>query len=68
MNRIHVESSNIVSMGYDPDEQILEVEFKNGVYQYIGVKPDVHQAMIEADSKGKYFTSVIKPNYLYHKV
>ena len=35
MERQLINSSNIVSAGYDPASQILEVEFKNGiVWQY----------------------------------
>ncbi len=38
MDRIQVRSSNIRSIGYDQNRQILEVEFlKGGVYQYFDV-------------------------------
>lgn len=28
MNRVEVHSSNVVSLGYDPDRQLLEVEYR----------------------------------------
>jgi hypothetical protein len=40
MDRTPVSSSNLSSVGYDPDEQILEIEFNGGrVYQYYDVPP-----------------------------
>lgn len=42
MNRVPVSSSNIRSVGYDPQAQIPEVEFHNGgVYQYSHVSETV---------------------------
>ena len=38
MDRQSVSSSNIVSVGYDPTSETLEVEFQSGgVYQYYNV-------------------------------
>lgn len=55
MERVPVTSSNIASIGFDPDTQTLEVEFTNGdVYQYMGVPADVHEAFMASDSKGKF--------------
>jgi XTP/dITP diphosphohydrolase len=69
MQRIPVESSDIVSIGYDEREQVLEVEFQGGrVYQYRGVEPDVHRHFMRADSHGQYFNSFINNRYKYKKV
>jgi len=41
MKRQAVESSNLASVGYDVENEILEVEFKHGrVYQYFDVPKD----------------------------
>ena len=41
MNREPVESSNLVSVGYDGNMATLEIEFKgNSVYQYFDVSRD----------------------------
>lgn len=43
MKRQSVESSNLASIGYDAENEILEVEFKHGgVYQYFDVPENVY--------------------------
>ncbi|MFH0178294.1 KTSC domain-containing protein [Streptomyces cacaoi] len=55
MLRQSVSSSNLRSVGYDPANGVLEVEFKSGaVYQYSGVPEGIHSALISAGSKGQY--------------
>jgi len=69
MNRQPVSSSNLRSVGYDPDRSVLEIEFHSGgVYQYTAVPPGVHQGLMSASSKGTYFHQNIKSSYSYHKV
>jgi hypothetical protein len=64
MDRGQVESSNIVSVGYDAATMILEVEFISGaVWQYTGVSGNIFKAFMESDSLGKFFMRNIKPNY-----
>lgn len=61
MNRERVTSSNIASIGHDPDTNTLEVEFKNGtVYQYSDVPATVHAELMAASSHGTYFNAHIK--------
>lgn len=70
MDRVPVTSSMISSMGFDPEESLLEVEFNNGkVYQYSGVTPDTYATLSGADSIGKAFSSLIKSQgYSYRQV
>ena len=65
MERIKIEgSSNIVSIGYDETNLILEVEFKGGsVYKYLDVPIDVFNNFMESDSKGSFFHRNIKNTY-----
>ena len=64
MNRIHVESSNLKSIGYDPEQQILEIEFRgNVVWQYRNVPMSVWLELESAPSKGKYFQSQIRERF-----
>jgi hypothetical protein len=64
-----VSSSNLQSVGYDPSSSVLEIAFHNGgVYQYSGVPSAVHQALINAGSKGQYFAARIKHSFPYRKV
>lgn len=69
MNRLPVKSGNLKSMGYDPINLILEVEFHDGgVYQYYDVPPDMFKGLDLAESKGKYHHQFIKFRYKYKKV
>jgi len=69
MNRDHVQSSNIESIGYDAETQTLEIGFLNGsVYQYFDVPEQVYEGIMSADSHGKYFAAFIKGHYRYSRV
>jgi hypothetical protein len=65
MERIKISgSSNIVGVGYDETDHILEIEFTTGgVYRYLDVKPNIYSAFIESSSKGTYFYQNIKGHY-----
>ena len=61
MERTPVTSTNILSVGYDPDQEILEIEFISGPgHPYSGVPDDVNDGILAADSKAKYFHSTVK--------
>jgi hypothetical protein len=64
MRRLGVESSAIRSVGYDADLAVLEVEFTSGdVYRYHAVPRSVHRALMDAESKGRYFVAHIRDVY-----
>lgn len=64
MNRTLVRSSNLVSIGYDSNKNILEVEFNSGsIYQYYRVPESKYLNLMNAYSHGKYFTSKIRNVY-----
>ena len=66
MKREAVDSSMIASVGYDPDDRILEVEFTSGtVYQYEDVPPEEFMGLMNSDSKGQYMLSNIIDMYDY---
>jgi hypothetical protein len=61
MHMISVKSSNIKSVGYDPESQVMHVEFLSGSkHAYHGVAPAQHSAMMEASSIGSHFHVHIK--------
>lgn len=69
MKRQLVKSSNLASIGYDPINQILEVEFKKGgIYQYFEVPESVFEELMNANSHGVYFSSNIRNEYEFSKV
>lgn len=65
MERQAVSSSNIASIGYDPDSETLEVEFlKSGrVYQYSNVPLFMYERLMQAPSVGIFFNAEIKDSY-----
>lgn len=69
MNRTPVTSSNIASIGHDPVENILEVEFANGAtYQYSDFDSAAFEAFSSSDSIGKYFHARIRGKFETTKV
>ena len=70
MNFISVESSNLSAVGYDPDTQELQVQFKNGgIYSYEGVPHQTHADLVSAESIGSAFHKLIKSGpYPFKKV
>lgn len=70
---IAVQSSNLHSVWYDPEQQILKIAFMpegSGVsyYGYSGVPMSVFLALLAAPSKGKYHHKHIKGQYPYTRL
>ncbi len=64
-----VESSMIHAVGYDPEKRILEIVFNSGrTYQYWNVPSDVYEGLMQAESKGSYFRSVILDMFEYKRI
>jgi hypothetical protein len=65
MERKEVTSTSIKSVGYDPKAQVLEVEFKpkGRLYQYSNVPAKEYEALLKAESKGRYFNRYLKDFY-----
>ena len=69
MKRTSVNSSNLMSVGYDSKSLTLEIEFHGGsVYQYFDVPEHEHQEVMQAGSHGTYFNANIRNDYRYTKV
>lgn len=69
MDRIPVSSSNLQSVGYAPDSNILEIKFHSGgIYQYSRVSNAVYRGLMNASSHGGYFHAYVKDVYPYRKI
>ena len=67
MRREPVESSNLATVGFS--DGVLEIEFRHGgVYQYFNVPASVYEALMSAESKGKYFHQFIRDKYEFVKL
>lgn len=61
MIREPVRSSAIAEIGYDPDAQLLEVQFKSGsVYRYAPVAEALYLRFRTARSLGRFFDEHIR--------
>jgi hypothetical protein len=59
-----VNSSSILSVGYDRAAHTLELEFQSGaVYQYRQVPEAAYRLLLNAPSIGEFVNKVIKPRF-----
>ena len=65
MRRTEVDSTTMRSVGYDSAQQILEIEFTSGaIYPYLEVPATVFDKLMQAESKGRYFSQEIRDDYM----
>jgi hypothetical protein len=63
---VSVDSSTLATVAYDEAQQLLQLEFcSRAVYQYFNVPWAVHQALLAAPSKGRYFNQAIRGQFRY---
>ena len=64
MLRKRVNSSKVLSIGYDEKTRTLEVETSNGeVFQYGGVYPEVYRQFMAAPNPSAFFDDKIAEEY-----
>jgi hypothetical protein len=69
MDWIHVQSSNLEAVRYNPEMKILGVKFRNNTeYEYKNVPEQIFDGLLNADSHGSYLAKYIKGVYLYRKI
>ena len=69
MERAHMPSTNISSIGYDAATETLEIEFSSSaIYQYFNVPLHMHEQLMQAGSKKKFLHMYIKNAYPYSRV
>jgi KTSC domain len=63
MRRVAVDSTSIVSIGYEPRRCELEIEFSQSgdVYRYFEVPAEEYAGFMAAESKGTYLNHMFKP-------
>ena len=68
--RISIDSSDIASVGHDPKDNSLYVEFKSGgVYRYADVPAKVYDSLMNAESHGKFFgENIMEAGYEFEKI
>ncbi|GAA0103276.1 KTSC domain-containing protein [Paraclostridium bifermentans] len=68
MQMIPVSSSNLVSVGYDPQNMTLRVQFNSGTYDYYNVPKNIFDGLLAATSKGSYHHSFIKNSFRFKRI
>lgn len=69
MLREVVDSSSLVSIGYDRSAQQLEIEFRGGrTYLYSRVPVDVWLGLKKAPSKGQFFQTFVRDRFAATRV
>lgn len=69
MRREPVISSGIRSLGFDPRNHVLDMEFAGGaVYRYFGVPASVYRRAMAAESKGRFVNAHIRDRYPFRKL
>jgi hypothetical protein len=64
IKRVPVESSALATVGYSKKLRALEIEFRNGaIYRYLDVAPDVYEALLNANSKARFYDDNIRHKY-----
>jgi hypothetical protein len=69
MTRTKVTAETLHSIGYDPDTELLELEFTSGdIYDYQKVKPYLYMGLMNSNTKDAYFNNYIRNNYEVEKI
>jgi hypothetical protein len=69
MDMVPVSSSNIESVGYEPETHNLAVKFKGGAtYHYSDVPAETHKELMRAPSIGGHLAVHVKSKHDYVRV
>lgn len=69
VDMVPVSSSNVDSVGYNDEQQILYVRFLNGsLYIYKGVSTYEYDGLLNAPSVGSYLHRNIRNAYPYERI
>jgi len=69
MHVVTVESTTLATVAYDEARELLQLGFcSRAAYLYFGVPATVHQALLAAPSKGKYFNRTIRGRFAYRLI
>ena len=64
-----VQSTTLATVIYDEAREVLQLEFlSRALYQYSGVPRPVHEALLSAPSKGRYFNQAIRGRFPFVRI
>jgi len=69
MKMRELDSSSLAAAGYDAGHHQLTLAFRHGgLYRYFGVPRRTYRALLQAESKGQFFTGRIRGHYRFEKL
>ena len=67
--RVSVESACIASIAFSLEENVLQLEFRNGLaYEYFGVPVALYTDLLSAQSKGAFVTRFIRGHFPFRRL
>jgi hypothetical protein len=64
-----VSSTTLATLVYDEAREVLQLEFRSrAIYQYWGVPRLVHEALLRAPSKGRFFNQAIRGRFPFCRI
>ena len=67
--RVSVESSCIASIAFSVEQNVLQLEFRNGhAYEYFGVPAALFADLLSAQSKGAFVTRFIRGHFAFRRL
>jgi KTSC domain len=67
--RVSVESACIASIAFSIEENVLQLEFRNGLaYEYFGVPASLYSDLLSAQSKGAFVTRFIRGRFPFRRL
>lgn len=67
--RVSVESACIASVAFSSEENVLQLEFRNGLaYEYFGVSASLYSELLSAQSKGAFVTRFIRGHFPFRRL
>ena len=68
-HRVSVESACIASIAFSTEENVLQLEFRNGLaYEYFGVPASLYSELLSAQSKGAFVTRFIRGHFPFRRL
>lgn len=69
MERVPLVSGALLSAGYEPASEELEIEFRGGrIYRYSEVPAGVYEFLLRTKNKGSYVNRMIHGRYPFREV
>jgi len=67
--RVAIESTTLSTVAYDDATSVLDIEFKHGgSYRYFMVPRRTYDALLAAESKGRFFNHAIRGRFAFTRL